>query len=172
MFNSKKDFDYIDRKGRTWTRFQVKGLDAMEKDLLRMAKEVSVGIGQEAGIKAMTPVQRRIERNIIGQGLVDTGSILASSRITHGRHRRGMRVDVRIGTDKRGVYKRGARKNKRKPAYSLQNEYGTKDSAFGPTKERPFMQPAFDGFERAIAKDYQQALRNTIFKWKQKLNLK
>lgn len=121
---------------------------------------------------AMKPVMANIKGNIRRQDLRDTESLLRSGRITNGHVKpQDLVCDVRFGTDKRGKYKRGSRTsaNKpgdRKPAYALQNEFGTKDSAFGPTKERPFMRPAFDGKEVQIAERLKQRLKNRIIRFK------
>jgi len=120
----------------------------------------------------MMPVMQDVKANIRQQNLTDTESLLRSGRVTSGHVRpQDLVCDVRFGTDKRGRYKRPSRasqniKGDRKPAYALQNEFGTKDSAFGPTKERPFMRPAFDGNEVRIAERLKALLNNRIIRYK------
>lgn len=165
----KNDWKVTDKKGRVWTVFEVKGLDELERDLKRMGAELAGAEGTKAGMNVMKPVERRVRSNLVRKGLMDTRAIFKSVRMTTGRHSRGngIRVDVRAGVDRRGRYsKRSKYKGSRKPAYGLQNEYGTKTSAYGPTKERPFMQPAFDGYERRMAFGLKRELNNRIVHWR------
>lgn len=160
------------RAGGIYTEFTVEGLREIEQEFMRMEKELRTQEGQNAMTSAMKPVMANIKGNIRRQDLRDTESLLRSGRITNGHVKpQDLVCDVRFGTDKRGKYKRGSRTsaNKpgdRKPAYALQNEFGTKDSAFGPTKERPFMRPAFDGKEVQIAERLKQRLKNRIVRFK------
>ena len=160
------------RAGGIYTEFTVEGLREIEQEFMRMEKELRTQEGQNAMTSAMKPVMANVKGNIRRQNLRDTESLLRSGRITNGHVKpQDLVCDVRFGTDKRGKYKRGSRTsaNKpgdRKPAYALQNEFGTKDSAFGPTKERPFMRPAFDGKEVQIAERLKQRLKNRIVRFK------
>ena len=160
------------RASGIFTEFTVEGLREIEQEFMRMEKELRTQEGQNAMTSAMKPVMANIKGNIRRQDIRDTESLLRSGRITNGHVKpQDLVCDVRFGTDKRGKYKRGSRTsaNKpgdRKPAYALQNEFGTKDSAFGPTKERPFMRPAFDGKEVQIAERLKQRLKNRIIRFK------
>lgn len=161
------DFKVVYRNGGIYNVFEVEGLKEIEKELLRMDKETRTQQGKEAMESAMRPVMVNVKNNIRRWDMVDTSSLLNSVRITHGHVKpQDLVCDVRAGTDKRGSYKRGAQKGNRKPAYALQNEFGTTDSAFGPTQERPFMRPAFDGEEVALADRLRRALNNRIIRWK------
>jgi HK97 gp10 family phage protein len=166
------DFTIRRRNGKIYNEFTVEGLKDIEKEFMRMEKELRTQEGQSAMTSAMKPVMANVKGNIRRQGLTSTESLLRSGRITNGHVKpQDLVCDVRFGTDRRGSYKRNARasankKGDRKPAYALQNEYGTEDSAFGPTKERPFMRPAFDGKEVQIAERLKQRLKNRIIRFK------
>lgn len=161
------DFKVVRKRGGIYNVFEVDGLKEIEKELLRMDKESRTALGKQAMGLTMETVKDNVEKNIRAQDILDTGSLLASIRITHGHVKpQDLVCDVRAGTDKRGTYKRGKNKGNRKPAYALQNEFGTEDSAFGPTKERPFMRPAFDGKERTIAFKLREELNRLIVQWK------
>lgn len=167
-----RDFRTVKRSGGVYTEFTVDGLNDIEKEFMRMEKELRTQEGKNAMTSTMKPVMANVKGNIRRQDLTDTESLLRSGRITNGHVKpQDLVCDVRFGTDKRGKYKRNARatankKGDRKPAYALQNEFGTKDSAFGPTKERPFMRPAFDGREVQIAERLKQRLKNRIVRFK------
>ena len=167
-----KDFRVVRRYGGIYNEFTVEGLDKIEQEFLRMEKELRTEEGKRAMTSTMKPVMANIKGNIRQQNLTDTESLLRSGRVTNGHVRpQDLVCDVRFGTDKRGRYKRPSRasqnlKGDRKPAYALQNEYGTKRGRFGPTKERPFMRPAFDGKEVQIAERLKQRLKNRIIRFK------
>ena len=167
-----KDFRVVRRFGGIYNEFTVEGLDKIEQEFLRMDKELRTQEGKRAMRATMMPVMQDVKANIRQQNLTDTESLLRSGRVTSGHVRpQDLVCDVRFGTDKRGRYKRPSRasqniKGDRKPAYALQNEFGTKDSAFGPTKERPFMRPAFDGKEARIAERLKALLNNRIIRYK------
>ena len=94
-----------------------------------MDKESRTALGKQAMGLTMETVKDNVEKNIRAQDILDTGSLLASVRITHGHVKpQDLVCDVRAGTDKRGTYKRGKNKGNRKPAYALQNEFGTEVS--------------------------------------------
>ena len=166
------DFTVRVRNGKIYNEFTVEGLKDIEKEFLRMDKELRTEEGKSAMTSAMKPVMANVKGNIRRQDLRDTGSLLRSGRITNGHVRpQDLVCDVRFGTDKRGKYVRDARAtaNKagdRKPSYALQNEFGTKSGKFGPTKERPFMRPAFDGKETQLADRLKQRLKNRIIRFK------
>ena len=164
-----KDFKVVRRRHGLYNEFEVKGLDMLDRELERMGKEVASQLGKQAVEKALRPVASRVKANISMAGFKGTGALRDSVRTTvHlSKKPRGIRGDVRVGTDQRGKYKSGARKNKRKAHYALQLEYGTSDkNPFGATPERPFMRPAFDGHERSLAASAKNALQSTILRWK------
>lgn len=181
-----KDFTRIRTRFGLYERFQVEGLDALEADLQRMEKEMASELGHRAVTKAMKPTLSRVKNNLSsgahsankskkgGKAIVDTGALLRSveqkpatlERQSY-RKKSELRSYVIAGKGgKRGAYKTGDRKGMRKPIYALQVEYGTENSAFGVLPEQPFMRPAFDGYERSIADDLKEALKQTIVKWK------
>jgi HK97 gp10 family phage protein len=160
-----KDFKVVSRKHGLYNEFEVKGLDMLDRELERMGKELASQLGKQAVQKALRPVERRVKSNIAMAGFKGTGALRDSVRTTvHLSNKpRGIRGDVRVGTDRRGKYKSGARK----AHYALQLEYGTSEkNPFGAQPERPFMRPAFDGHERRIAADARNALYSTVFTWK------
>ena len=178
-----KDFRIVKRRGGIYEEFAVDGLDELDRELHRMAKEMATQKGHRAVTASMMPVAGEVRKNITtgvhskqqnksgGPGIYDTGSLLKSVRVVPQRFKgqtKNNRVyaDVRAGTDRRGTYKSGDRKGLHYPFYALQVEYGTENSAFGPLPEQPFMRPAFDGNERRIAYRLRQLLRNQIVKWK------
>ena len=164
-----KDFKVVRRKHGLYNEFEVKGLDMLDRELERMGKELASELGKQAVEKALRPVQSRVKANIAGAGFKGTGALRDSVRTTvHlDKKPRGIRGDVRVGTDSRGKYKSSARKGKRKAHYALQLEYGTSDkNPFGAQPERPFMRPAFDGHERSMARSAKNALQTTILRWK------
>jgi len=165
----KKDFKVVRRKHGLYNEFEVKGLDMLDKELERMGEELATTLGKQAVEKALHPLENRVKANINTQNLRDTGALLRSVRTTVNLSKkpRGIRGEVRAGTDKRGKYKTGTRKGQRKASYALQLEYGTTDkNPFGAQPERPFMRPAFDGYERQLAAKARSALYSTIFKFK------
>lgn len=161
-----KDFKVVRRKHGLYNEFEVKGLDMLDRELERMGKELASELGKQAVEKALRPVQSRVKSNIAGAGFKGTGALRDSVRtkVYLSKKPRGIRGDVRVGTDRRGKYKKSG---KRKAHYALQLEYGTSDkNPFGAQPERPFMRPAFDGHERRIAADARNALYSTVFTWK------
>lgn len=183
----KKDFTLKMRGKGIYEVFEVKGLDALDRDLRRMGEDLATQKGHYAVTASMGPVAGEVKTNLMtgrhseqrgkkgGQGIYDTGALSRSVRVypktykqqVASKQRRGRRViaDVRAGTDRRGTYKSGARKGNRMPFYALQVEYGTENSAFGSLPPQPFMRPAFDGKERAIAYRLRTLLRNQIIRW-------
>lgn len=178
-----KDFRIVKRRGGIYEEFAVDGLDELDRELHRMAKEMATQKGHNAVTASMMPVAADVRKNITtgvhskqqnksgGPGIYDTGSLLKSVRVVPQRFKgqtKNHRVyaDVRAGTDRRGTYKSGDRKGLHYPFYALQVEYGTENSAFGPLPEQPFMRPAFDGKERSIAYRLRLYLRNQIVAWK------
>ena len=159
------DFDIVKTRKGTYYRFGVKGLDALEEDLYRMAEEARADLGKKVVAAAMQPVKARVARNLRKESIYDTGAIQNSLRMGayHDSKKERVRADVRVGTDKRGKYKSSG---KRKPAYALQVEYGSKNSAFGDQPARPFMRPAFDGHERGIADYLRRLLNSKIIQWR------
>lgn len=159
------DFDIVKTRKGTYYRFGVKGLDALEEDLYRMAEEARAELGKKVVAAAMQPVKARVARNLRKESIYDTGAIQNSLRMGayHDSKKERVRADVRVGTDKRGKYKSSG---KRKPAYALQVEYGSKNSAFGDQPARPFMRPAFDGHERGIADYLRRLLNSKIIQWR------
>ena len=159
------DFDIVKTRKGTYYRFGVKGLDALEEDLYRMAEEARADLGKKVVAAAMQPVKARVARNLRKESIYDTGAIQNSLRMGayHDSKKERVRADVRVGTDKRGKYKSSG---KRKPAYALQVEYGSKNSAFGDQPARPFMRPAFDGHERGIADHLRRLLNSKIIQWR------
>ena len=170
-----KDFKITRRYGGIYETFEVKGLSDLEKDLFRMGQELATQKGIVAAKAAMMPVAANVRSNIRSQRLKDTGSLLQSVRQSCKVSKKNKRVInsmVMAGHDRRGAYKSRKNKGKHRAAYALQNEFGTKTgtwfSGFKPTKERPFMRPAFDGKERQIANRLKQLLNNGIIAWKYK----
>jgi len=162
----KKDFKVVRRKHGLYNEFEVKGLDMLDKELERMGEELATTLGKQAVEKALHPLENRVKANINTQNLRDTGALMRSVRTTVNLSKkpRGIRGEVRAGVDRRGRYKKTGQ---RKPAYALQLEYGTTDkNPFGAQPERPFMRPAFDGYERQLAAKARSALYSTIFKFK------
>ena len=159
------DFNIVKRGRKTYYEFGVKGLDALEEDLYRMAEEARAELGKKVVAAAMQPVKARVARNLRKESIYDTGAIQNSLRMGayHDSKKERVRADVRVGTDKRGKYKSSG---KRKPAYALQVEYGSKNSAFGDQPARPFMRPAFDGHERGIADHLRRLLNSKIIQWR------
>ena len=164
-----KDFKVVRRRHGLYNEFEVKGLDMLDRELERMGKEVASQLGKQAVEKALRPVASRVKANISMAGFKGTGALRDSVRTTvHLSNKpRGIRGDVRVGTDRRGKYKSSARKGKRKAHYALQLEYGTSEkNPFGAQPERPFIRPAFDGHERSIAASAKNALQSKILRWK------
>lgn len=159
------DFKIVKKKRGTYYEFGVKGIDALEEDLYRMAEEARSELGQKVVAAAMYPVKARVASNLRKESIYDTGAIQDSLRMGayHESKKERVRADVRVGTDKRGKYKRSG---KRKPAYALQVEYGSKNSAFGEQPARPFMRPAFDGHERGIAEHLRRLLSSKLIQWR------
>ena len=159
------DFHIVTKGRKTYNEFGVKGLDALEADLYRMAEEARAELGKKVVAAAMDPVKARVARNLRKESVYDTGAIQDSLRMGayHDSKKERVRADVRVGTDKKGKYKRSG---KRKPAYALQIEYGSKNSAFGTQPARPFMRPAFDGHERGIADHLRRLLSSRIIHWR------
>ena len=155
---TKKDFKTVRTRNGIYSVFEVKGLDAIEKDLLRMEREVRTDKGKAAAKAAMMPVKQDVLNNIAKKSLIDTGALRASVRQVVANDKRGIRSDVRAGVDRRGTYVRSGR---RKPAYALQLEYGAQGR-----DERPFMRPAFDGKEVELAERLRRLLANTVIRWK------
>ncbi len=187
----KKDFTLKMRGKGIYEVFEVKGLDALDRDLRRMGEDLATQKGHYAVTASMGPVAGDVKTNLMtgrhseqrakkgGQGIYDTGALARSVQVypktykqqiskSNSRARGGRRViaDVRAGVGgKPGINKRGPNKGNRKPVYALQVEYGTENSAFGSLAPQPFMRPAFDGKERAIAYRLRTLLRNQIIKW-------
>lgn len=165
----KKDFKVVRKRHGLYNEFEVKGLDILDRELERMGEELATTLGKQAVQMALKPVERRVKANIDAAGFKGTGALRASVRTTVylSKKPRGIRGEVRVGTDRRGKYKGGNRKGQRKAHYALQLEYGTSDkNPFGATPERPFVRPAFDGHERSIAASAKNALQSKILRWK------
>ena len=158
---TKKDFKTVRTRNGIYSVFEVKGLDAIEKDLLRMEREVRTDKGRAAAKAAMMPVKQDVLKNIgTSPALIDTGALRASVRQVVANDKRGIRSDVRAGVDRRGTYVRSGR---RTPAYALQLEYDAQGR-----DERTFMRPAFDGKEVELAERLRRLLANTVLRWKTK----
>ena len=185
---AKYDFEVIKTSRGIYNRFKLEGLDAMWKDLERMAGEFAGDECETAAINAMKPVEARVRGNIIRQDIPDTGSLLKSVRLVGynpnrlGRapkRRKGLRgasVMAGVSGRHRSTYKRdtksGFKKGDRKPVYALQNEFGTTNpTIFGIVHpERPFMRPAFDGHEVSIGNAFRDELKRRVAVWKYKIN--
>lgn len=176
---SNYDFKVITTRRGVYNRFEVKGLDAMWRDLKRMAGELASDEVGTAAVAAMRPVEARVKANILRQDIPDTGSLLKSVRLKpynpRGARRatlRGASVMAGMSGKFRSTYKRGNKmgfkKGDRKPVYALQNEYGTTNpTIFGIIHpERPFMRPAFDGYEMQIANVFKRQLARRVAIWK------
>lgn len=176
-----KDFEEVKIRGKTYLRFGVHGLDALDKDLERMGRELATQKGYTAVRASMMPVMGEVKTNLRtgahsentknGAAIVDTGALLNSVKLWpasfagHERTRRSGSVytDVRAGLSG----KRETKKGKKRPIYALQVEFGTEDSAFGPLPPQPFIRPAFsDAKMRPVAERLRQLLRNQIVRWK------
>ena len=181
---AKYDFEIVKTRRGIYNRFKLEGLDALYKDLERMAGEFAGDECEQAAISAMRPVEARVKANIVKQDIPDTGSLLKSGRLTGynpnrlGRapkRRKGLRgasVMAGVSGKHRSTYKRGNKlgfkKGDRKPVYALQNEYGTTNpTIFGIVHpERPFMRPSFDGHETAIGAAFKRHLARRVAIWK------
>ena len=74
------DFKVVKTRNGVYNRFK-QGLDAMWKDLERMAGEFAGDECEKAAINAMKPVEARVRGNIIRKDIPDTGSLLKSVRL-------------------------------------------------------------------------------------------
>lgn len=149
-----KDFQITRRaSGKSYYRFKLEGVDDLVNDLGRMAGELAGEEGKQAAVQALTPVAHRIRAKVP----VDRGLLKESVRQNKGRQdRRGAVASVFVGFP----YRRTG-KGKRRAGYALQVEYGTDDH-----EEQPFVRPAFDGYETAIANDVKRFLRLKVIKWR------
>ena len=107
-----KDFKVVRRRHGLYNEFEVKGLDMLDRELERMGKELASQLGKQAVEKALRPVASRVKTNISMAGFKGTGALRDSVRTTvHLSNKpRGIRGDVRVGTDRRGKYKRAHEK--------------------------------------------------------------
>ena len=64
------DFEVVKTRGGIYNRFKLEGLDAMWKDLERMAGEFAGDECETAAINAMKPVEARVRGNIIRQDIL------------------------------------------------------------------------------------------------------
>lgn len=183
------DFKVERRRNGIYNTFELKGLDDMWKDLQRMAGEFAGDEVETAAISAMRPVEARVKANLRQQDVIATASLLKSVRVAGynpnrlGRapkRRKGLRgasVMAGVSGKIRSTYKRksGAfNKGDRKPVYALQNEFGTTNpTIFGIIHpERPFMRPAFDGYEVSIGNNFRRQLARRVAIWKYRTRIK
>lgn len=165
------DFKVVRKRNGVYNEFSVVGLKDFERELERMDSELRSNVAKKIAVESVEPMKRRVITNINLKDIIDTTALKESVRVSSGfnRYTKGVQADVRAGVDRRGYYKSKRKGFGRKPFYAMQIEYGTsKANPFGATEERPFMRPAFDGYERQLANHAQKKIHNRIMIYKLK----
>ena len=148
-----KDFKEVIRNGKTYSIIRMDGVDDLVKDLHRMAEEMTAEEGQDIAAQVVKPIAYRME----ARAPVYSGLLRDFIRTTKGkRDRYGVQAAALAGFN----YRKTAGGSPR-PGYALQVEYGAQGK-----EARPFIRPAFDGYEQAITDDIMRRLRLKIIKWK------
>jgi hypothetical protein len=77
-----RDFREVKRRGGIYTEFTVDGLSAIEKEFMRMEKELRTQEGKNAMTSTMKPVMANVKGNIRRQG-INRHRVPASVRENH-----------------------------------------------------------------------------------------